>query len=73
MPKPPVTKAQEDKLRGDADKATEKVADLRAQWKAKQTDAVGRKLVKAREEASEALAALWEAFPNEKPPTQYVL
>jgi hypothetical protein len=32
----------------------------------------GRKLPKAREKASAALQALWDACPGEKPPTQRV-
>lgn len=65
--------ADEEALRSAVEDTQAKVADLRAMWREKQTDATGKRLLKAREEASEALAALWAAFPQEKPPTQYVM
>lgn len=44
--------------------------DLRAQYQAEPTEALGRQLFDARQKASAALLALWEEVPEEKPPTQ---
>lgn len=65
--------ADEGALRKQVEQTHAKLDDLRGKWAAKPTAATGRQLLKAREKASEALASLWEACPDEKPPTQSVM
>lgn len=60
-------------LRRKVEETAAKVDDLRGKWAKKPTAATGRALAKARDEASEALTALWAAVPSEKPPTQRVM
>ena len=60
-------------LRRKVEETQAKVDDLREKWAKKPTDATGKQLLKAREDASEALSALWDAVPREKPPTQRVM
>lgn len=59
-------------LRRAADETQAKVAELREKYAEKQDERTGRALLSAREKASKALQALWDAFPEEKPPTQTV-
>lgn len=66
-------KKDEGALRKKVEETTSKVADLREKYAKKPTDATGRQLLKARQEASKALQALWDAVPDEKPPTQSVM
>lgn len=63
----------EGQLRKAVEDAQAKVADLREKYAAKQDERTGRALLTAREKASEALQALWDAVPDEKPPTQSVM
>lgn len=65
--------ADEGALRKRVEETQATVDELRAKYQAKQTEATGRKLLAAREDASVALSALWDAFPGEKPPTQFVM
>lgn len=65
--------AKGDAVRDKAAKAQAKVDELREVYRQKPTEANGKRLLKAREEAQEALAAKHEAFPQEKPPTQVVM
>jgi hypothetical protein len=60
-------------LRKQVEETAAKVAELREKYAASQDERTGRALLKAREKASEALAALWDAVPEEKPPTQSVI
>lgn len=60
-------------LRKKVEQTQAKVDELRAKYAAKQDDNIGRQLQHARVKASEALADLWAAAPNEKPPTQRLL
>lgn len=62
----------EDALRKAAEELQARVDELRARYAKDQDGRTGRALLKARERASEALTALWDEFPDEKPPTQSV-
>lgn len=64
--------ADEGKLRRAVEKATDEVNQLRVKFHAGDQKA-GDKLPQARAKASKALSALWDACPEEKPPTQRVL
>ena len=65
--------ASETALRKRVRETAARVDELRAKYAEKQSKQVGRQLLKARVEASEALTALWEACPEEKPETQSVM
>lgn len=65
-------------LRKKVEETQNKVVELRDKYaesaaKGKPNETIGKQLLKAREKASEALADLWDAVPNEKPPTQSVM
>ena len=60
-------------LRKNAEQAQKRLDEARDAYKTRGTDANGRKLQKARTDASEAWAALWDAVPDEKPPSQQVM
>jgi hypothetical protein len=66
-------KPDEGALRKAVEQTQAKVDELRAKYQSKPTKQLGRQLLTAREKASEALVALYEAAPNEKPPTQRVM
>jgi hypothetical protein len=63
--------ADEGALRRKVEETTAEVAALRDKFH-QGDEKAGRKLPKAREKASAALQALWDACPGEKPPTQRV-
>lgn len=66
--------ANEGALRRKVEETQAKVDELRKKYRDDPSSKqVGRQLLKAREKASEALAALWAACPDEKPPTQQVI
>lgn len=61
-------------LRAAARDAQAEVDELRERYRADTSDdEVGQALYAAREAASAAWAALWDAVPEEKPPPQQVL
>lgn len=65
--------ASEKALREVVEQTQAKVTVLRDKYaKDPSSKQVGRQLMQARVKASEALADLYEAFPEEKPPTQRV-
>lgn len=67
-------KKDEGALRKQVEATQAKVDELRKKYQAKPTNkALGRQLLTAREKASEALTALYDALPAEKPPTQKVM
>jgi F0F1-type ATP synthase membrane subunit b/b' len=63
--------SNEGALRRKVEETTAEVATLRAKFH-NGDEKAGKKLPKAREQASAALQALWDACPGEKPPTQRV-
>lgn len=65
--------ANEGALRRKVEETHATVADLRTKWAEERDDGIGRQLVEARAHASAALEALWDAVPDEKPPTQRVM
>lgn len=66
--------ADEGALRRRVEETQTEVDRLREEWANDRTDdAVGARLVQAREAASAALTALWDAAPGERPPPQRVL
>lgn len=62
--------ADEGALRRKVEETQATVEDLRFQYQAEPTEEAGRRLLDARQAASEALQALWDAAPDEKPPAQ---
>lgn len=65
--------ADEGALRRKVEQTQAKVVELRDRFQANPTDKrLGRQLLAAREKASEALKALWDACPDEKPPPQRI-
>lgn len=60
-------------LRREVAEAQARLDALRGDYARTRDDKTGRALLAARESASRALAALWEAHPEEKPPTQRVM
>lgn len=66
-------KKDEGALRKQVEQTQAKVDDLRSKYQDKPTKALGRQLLTAREKASEALQALYDAVPGDKPPTQRVM
>ena len=65
--------SDEGALRRKVEQTQAKVDELRAKYQSKPTKQLGRQLLTARQKASEALTALYDAVPDEKPPTQRVL
>lgn len=65
-----MAKKDEAALRKAVEQAQSKVDDLREKYAKKPDERTGRALLTAREKASEALRALWDALPEEKPPSQ---
>lgn len=66
-------KKDEGALRKAVEQTQAKVDDLRAKYQAQPTKQLGRQLLTAREKASVALQALYDAAPGDKPPTQRVM
>jgi hypothetical protein len=60
-------------LRKQVEETADKVNELREKYAENQDQRTGRALLKAREKAREALVALWDAVPEEKPPPQAVM
>lgn len=60
-------------LRREVEATQAKVAELRDKYAKKKDERTGKALLAAREKASEALQALWNAAPDEKPPSQTLM
>lgn len=60
-------------LRRNVEAALKDLDVASAAYEADVCDATGRVLLAAREVASRALAALWDACPSERPATQQVM
>lgn len=69
-----MSKPDEGALRKKVEQTQAKLDDLRERYAKKPSDkALGRQLLTARQKASDALQALWDAMPDEKPPSQSVM